>query len=89
MWNEGDAPVLSGVVGYANKQAAICECLAVKCALHWLLQLKMKGIIPGWAAEYEVLLANAQSHDSPQVIDEMDEDAKTDETLFDEDNDML
>ena len=49
----------------------------------------MKGIIPGWAAEYEVLLANAQSHDSPQVIDEMDEDAKTDETLFDEDNDML
>jgi hypothetical protein len=85
--NEGEAAVLSGDVGYANKQAAICEGLASKCASHWLPQLKMRGIIPGWAEEYEVLLRDAESHDSPQVDDEMDEDAEMDENLSDEFND--
>ena len=47
---EADATILSGVAGYANKQAGICERLAAKCALHWMPQLKAKGVIPGWAA---------------------------------------
>ena len=76
---EGDAAILSGVAGYANKQAAICERHAVKCALHWLPQLKMNGIIPDWAAEYEVLLGKAQ------VDDEMDDETDLDENLFNED----
>lgn len=61
--NEGDTTILSGVAGYANKQAAICECLGAKCALHWLPQLKAKGIIPDWAAEYEVLLSQSESNE--------------------------
>jgi hypothetical protein len=85
--NEGDAAILSGVAGYANKQAAICERLAAKCAMHWLPQLKTKGIIPGWAAEYEVL-GQAQSHDLPQVDNEMDDDTDLDdEDIDDEDID--
>ena len=85
--NQGDASILSGVAGYANKQAAICERLAVKCALHWLPQLKMKGVTPGWAADYEVLLGQAQSHDSSQVNNELDKDVESDEDLDDVDID--
>jgi len=42
--------------------------------LHWLPQLKTKGVIPGWAAEYEVVMGQAEVIDLPQVEDEMDED---------------
>jgi hypothetical protein len=73
---EADATILSGVAGYANKQAGICERLAAKCALHWMPQLKAKGVIPGWAAEYEVLLDQALSHN---------EDSDREKNLIDED----
>ena len=78
--NEGDATILSGIAGYANKQAAICEHLAAKCALRWLPQLKMKEVIPAWAGEYEVMLGEAQSH-------EMDEGRESDDENNDDDPD--
>jgi hypothetical protein len=53
-----DATILSGVLEYAHKQAAISLRLATQCALYWLPRLKNKGITPSWAAEY-VDLANA------------------------------
>lgn len=79
--NEGDAVILSGVAGYANKQAAICKRLAEKCALRWLPQLKMKGITPSWATDYEVLLSQDQSHDGGEVDYELDEDEEFNENL--------
>jgi hypothetical protein len=56
MWSNlqthNDATILSGVSGYAYKQAAICQHMATKCARYWLPQLKSKGITPSWATEY-------------------------------------
>ena len=47
-----DATILSGIAGYAHKQAAICLRMATQCAHYWLPRLKSKGITPSWAAEY-------------------------------------
>ena len=79
--NEADAALLSGLVGYANKQAAICERLAAKCAFHWLPELRLKGIVPGWAADYEVKAGEAQNDNFAGV--QMDEDEE--ENLDDDD----
>ena len=51
-----DTTILSGVSGYAYKQAAICKHMAEKCAVYWLPHLRDKGIKPTWEAEYEHLL---------------------------------
>ncbi|EDR02655.1 uncharacterized protein LACBIDRAFT_308169 [Laccaria bicolor S238N-H82] len=45
-----------GISGYTYKQADICECLAVQCAVHWLPHLKVRGIILSWASDYEHML---------------------------------
>ena len=47
---------LSGISGYAHKQADICNRLAEQCARHWLPPLKASGIIPSWGLDYEHLL---------------------------------
>ena len=49
-----DMTILSGLAGYANKQAAISQCMAVQCAIYWLPHLKGEGLTPSWAPEYEV-----------------------------------
>jgi hypothetical protein len=51
--SQGDNTVLSGLSGYANKQAAICTRMAERCAIYWLPYLMEKGFKPGWASEYE------------------------------------
>ena len=51
-----DETILSGVSGYAHKQAAICSRMAEKCAVHWLPHLREKGIKPTWEGAYEHLL---------------------------------
>jgi len=51
-----DATILSGVSGYAHKQAAISLRLAERCAVHWLPHLKGKGIMPTWASDFEHLI---------------------------------
>jgi hypothetical protein len=50
--SEGDATVLSGLSGYANKQASICTQMAERCALYWLPHLSKKGLMPEWASQY-------------------------------------
>ena len=75
--HEGDAGILSGVVGYANKQAAICECMVVKCAFHWLPELKMKGVMPSWGEKYEVLAGQEERNEdmeSDENVDDIDID---------------
>jgi len=54
--NHPDQVVLSGISGYANKQADICVHLAEQCARHWLPPLKASGIEPAWGRDYEHLL---------------------------------
>ena len=39
------------------KQADICDYLAEQCAVHWLPHLKVRGIIPSWASDYEHILS--------------------------------
>jgi hypothetical protein len=56
---DNDGTILSGVSGYAHKQAAICERMAARCAHYWLPQLKDKGITPPWANEYVDLTSPA------------------------------
>ena len=70
--NHEDATILSGVFGYAHKQAAICDHIAKVCALYWLPHLKSKGIIPGWASDYEHLLQATHSCDTANVDVESD-----------------
>jgi hypothetical protein len=65
---QGDATVLSGLSGYANKQAAICTRMAERCAFYWLPHLKAKGVTPVWGSEYENL-------QGPSHVDVQDEDS--------------
>ena len=58
--NNEDQAVLSGISGYAHKQADICVCMAEQCAQHWLPHLKAKGIVPSWGLNYEHLLVEPQ-----------------------------
>src|SRR5271168_1090129 len=60
MRGHNDPKILSGLSGYAHKQAAICICMAEQCALHWLPHLKARGITLSWASVYEHLLINVQ-----------------------------
>jgi hypothetical protein len=55
-----DASILSGILGYAHKQAAICVCMAERCAIHWLPHLEKKGITPVWGGEYQDLLCKVR-----------------------------
>ena len=57
-WKHGDPKVSSGIFGYAHKQADICKCLAEWCAVHWLPHLKVRGVTPLWASDYEHLLSD-------------------------------
>jgi hypothetical protein len=50
-----DASIVSGVSGYAHKQAMICERMAAQCAHYWLPSLKNKGVTPPWATEFAKL----------------------------------
>jgi hypothetical protein len=87
----GDKTILSGLSGYAHKQAAICSRMAEQCALHWLLHLKSKGIVPSWAVDYESALSQAQPHVAAEVDE--DEDVSIEgngyELDFDSDEDNM
>ena len=92
--NHGDPKFSSGISGYAHKQADISECLAEWCAVHWLPHLKLRGITPMWASDYEHLLSDVPVplHD-PDVgagapLDQPDDrDLGDDEELEGEDRD--
>ena len=56
LWDHMDGTILSGILGYAHKQAAICSHMVERCAVYWLLHLREKGIKPTWEADYEHLL---------------------------------
>lgn len=73
--SHADGSILSGVSGYAYKQAAICDRMAERFAVHWLPHLKDKGIVPTWASHYEHLLC--EGADSAEVI----ADAESDEMI--------
>ena len=72
--SQADATVLSGLSGYANKQASIYTRMAERCALYWLPHLKEKGLTPEWASEYNSQLT-VQADDSE---DEGDNDGEED-----------
>ena len=55
-----DAKIVSGISGYAHKQAAVCLRMAEQCALYWLPVLNDKGLVPSWASDYEHLLRKVQ-----------------------------
>ena len=50
-----DPAIVSGISGYAHKQAAICTRMAEQCAVYWIPHLKEKGIV-SWASDYDHLL---------------------------------
>lgn len=52
---DADPSLLSGISGYANKQADICLQIAQRCASYWLPRLKAQGIAPSWASKYDNL----------------------------------
>lgn len=49
----GEPSILSGVSGYAYKQADVCTRIAERCAYYWLPRLKAHGITPSWAADFK------------------------------------
>ena len=59
-----DVTILSGISGYAYKQAAICLRIAERCAVHWLPHLKARGVTPAWASEYEHLVDEGSALDN-------------------------
>ena len=50
--SHADSSIVSGISGYAHKQAAICSQMAEQCASHWLPYLKAKGITPDWESDF-------------------------------------
>ena len=78
--SHADASIMSGVSGYAHKQAAICRRMAERCAVHWLPHLKGMGVTPEWAGDYEHLLHQHSDSESMNV------GADTDMETFDKDD---
>jgi hypothetical protein len=54
-----DESIVSGISGYAHKQAAICIQMAKQCACYWLPHLEANGITPTWASDFETESGNA------------------------------
>jgi hypothetical protein len=78
--SQGDGAVLSGLSGYANKQASIYTRMAQRCALYWLPHLKEKGFTPEWALEYNgQQMAQADDSDDEGIDNEGDEDWEEDD----------
>ena len=63
-----DGTILSGISGYAHKQAAICSRMAEKCAMYWLPDLREKGIKPVWEADYEHLLVSVGNEEEEKGV---------------------
>ena len=53
-----DESIVSGISGYAHKQAAICSRMAKKCACYWLPRLEANGITPTWESDFEMASGN-------------------------------
>ena len=78
---------LSGILGYAHKQADICVHMAEQCAQHWLPHLKARGIVPSWGLDYEHLLVKPQeSLDSDEILGNTTQDLGSIEDLDEEGN---
>lgn len=76
-----DPAIVSGISGYAHKQASICIQMAEQCALYWLPHLKEKGIVSSWASDYDHLLEVRDGqpevqleHDSEDVVGDVEGD---------------
>ena len=67
MRSMNDAAILSGVAGYAHKQAAIWERMANQCARYWLPRLKTRGIITSWEADYVDVANNSGIRQAREV----------------------
>ena len=72
--NQGDATLLSGLSGYANKQAALCTHMAERCALYWLPYLMEEGLTPVWASEYKNQLTVQTEESEDEGLDGGGED---------------
>ena len=76
--------VLSGLSGYAHKQASICTRMAERCALYWLPHLMEKGIMPEWGSKYESrLTVQAEDSEGEDLGNESDEDCNEDDQEVD------
>lgn len=95
----GDGTVLSGVLGYAHKQGAICSRMAEKFAVHWLPHLREKGIKPVWEVDYGHLLrvsVDGEEEEEGVTLDdykegdeEIGDDEEVDtEVVLNDDNDL-
>jgi hypothetical protein len=81
-FQHSEPAIVSGISGYAHKQAAICIQMAEKCALYWLPHLEENGIVPSWASDYDHLLEVADrqaavslepdSEDAVQDVEDVD-----------------
>ena len=71
--------LLSGVLGYACKQAAICTHMAERCAMYWLAHLEKKGFTPVWESDYVHLL-----HEGSETVEV---EAGSDDIEYDGDED--
>ena len=84
--SEGEATVLSGLSGYANKQVSICNQMAERCAIHWLPLLTKEGIRPDWASKYDRQVATQANDSEGEDIDnEDDKDGEEDDRDLDMD----
>ena len=78
--SEGDATVLSGLSGYANKQESICNRMAERCAIYWLPHLTEEGIRPEWATEYDrQVVVQADDSEGEDIHNEEDKDWEEDD----------
>jgi hypothetical protein len=59
---------LDGIAAYAEKQAHLCECLAHRCAVHWLPGLKEKDIFPEWGIHPQPIHNHLQPTPEPFTI---------------------
>jgi hypothetical protein len=75
-----DESIVSGISGYAHKQAAICSHMAKQCASYWLPRLEAKGITPTWASDFEAESGNMddvgedEDYDIDKEVDSGNED---------------
>ncbi|KAF4565279.1 hypothetical protein EYR36_001849 [Pleurotus pulmonarius] len=66
--SSASAPVLSGLIAYAAKQASLLGALAQDCVEVWLPALWRLGLMPDWTRRYAVKRSLGKSHCGQQLV---------------------
>jgi hypothetical protein len=75
-----DAGLVEGLLAYAEKQAALFQCLIESCVRTWLPALKKEGIVPSWSDMFKMTDNKSDEHEGDTGGDKEEQEVLDDES---------